>query len=325
MKIRRRSFFRFAAGAAALPALPRLARAETYPSRPIHLIIGYAPGGSADMTARLFGQWLSERLGQQFIVEGRPGAGTNIATEAVVRAPADGYTLLLAAPANATNPALFAKLNFDFIRDTTPVAGLIRFADVVEVNPSLPIHTIPELIAYAKANPGKLNFASSGVGSTLHVAGELFKMMTGSDIVHVPYRGGAPALIDLMSGRVQLMFDNVPTSLQFIKAGKLRPLAVTSAERAAVLPELPVVADFVPGYEASAWYGLAAPKGTPSEIVERLNREVNAILARPDVTSQLADLGASLLPGSASDFGKLIADETVKWGKVIRFAGIKPE
>ncbi len=325
MKIRRRSFFRFAAGAAALSALPRLARAETYPSRPVHLIIGYAPGGSADMTARLFGQWLSERLGQQFIVEGRPGAGTNIATEAVVRAPADGYTLLLAAPANATNPALFAKLNFDFIRDTTPVAGLIRFADVVEVNPSLPIHTIPELIAYAKANPGKLNFASSGVGSTLHVAGELFKMMTGTDIVHVPYRGGAPALIDLMSGRVQLMFDNVPTSLQFIKAGKLRPLAVTSAERAAVLPELPVVADFVPGYEASAWYGLAAPKGTPSEIVERLNREVNAILARPDVTSQLADLGASLLPGSASDFGKLIADETVKWGKVIRFAGIKPE
>jgi tripartite-type tricarboxylate transporter receptor subunit TctC len=325
MKIRRRSFLRFAAGAAALPALPRLARAETYPSKPVHLIIGYAPGGSADMTARLFGQWLSERLGQQFIVEGRPGAGTNIATEAVVRAPADGYTLLLAAPANATNPALFAKLNFDFIRDTTPVAGLIRFADVVEVNPSLPIHTIPELIAYAKASPGKLNFASSGVGSTLHVAGELFKMMTGTDIVHVPYRGGAPALIDLMSGRVQLMFDNVPTSLQFIKAGKLRPLAVTSAERAAVLPELPVVADFVPGYEASAWYGLAAPKGTPSEIVERLNREVNAILARPDVTSQLADLGASLLPGSASDFGKLIADETVKWGKVIRFAGIRPE
>ena len=325
MKIRRRGFLRLAAGAAVLPALPRFAGAETYPSRPVRLIIGYPPGGSADMTARLFGQWLSESLGQQVVVEGRPGAGTNLATEAVVRAPADGHTLLLAAPANATNPALFAKLNFDFIRDTTPVAGLIRFPDVVVVNLSLPIHTIPELIAYAKANPGKLNFASSGVGSTLHVAGELFKMMTGSDIVHVPYRGGAPALIDLMSGRVQLMFDNVPTSLQFIKAGKLRPLAVTSAERAAVLPELPVVADFVPGYEASAWYGLAAPKGTPSEIVERLNREVNAILARPDVTSQLADLGASLLPGSASDFGKLIADETVKWGKVIRFAGIRPE
>jgi tripartite-type tricarboxylate transporter receptor subunit TctC len=325
MKIRRRGFFRLAAGAAALPVLPRFAGADTYPSRPVHLIIGYAPGGSADMTARLFGQWLSERLGQQFVVESRPGAGTNLATEAVVRAPADGYTLLLAAPANATNPALFAKLNFDFIRDTTPVAGLIRFPDVVEVNLSEPIHTIPELIAYAKANPGKLNFASSGVGSTLHVAGELFKMMTSTDIVHVPYRGGGPALIDLMSGRVQLMFDNVPTSLQFIKAGKLRPLAVTSAERAAVLSELPVVADFVPGYEASAWYGLAAPKGTPGAIVERLNREVNAILARPDVKAQLADLGASLLPGSADDFGRLIADETAKWGKVIRFAGIKPE
>jgi tripartite-type tricarboxylate transporter receptor subunit TctC len=325
MKIRRRSFFRLAAGAAALPALPRFATAETYPSRPVHLIIGYTPGGSADMTARLFGQWLSQRLNQQFVVESRPGAGTNIATEDVIRAPADGYTLLLAAPANAANPALFAKLNFDFIRDTTPVAGLIRFPDVVEVNLSLPIHTVPELIAYAKANPGKLNFASSGIGSTLHVAGELFKMMAGVDIVHVPYRGGAPALIDLMSGRVQLMFDNVPTSLQFIKAGKLRPLAVTSAERAPVLPELPVVADFLPGYEASAWYGLAAPKGTPGAIVETLNREVNAILAQPDVRSQLADLGAFLLPGSASDFGRLIVDETAKWGKVIRFAGIKPE
>jgi len=312
------------AAAAALPVLPRWARADTYPSRPVHLIIGYPPGGSADMTARLFGQWLSDRLGQQFVVESRPGAGTNIATQDVIRAPADGYTLLLAAPANATNPALFAKLNFDFIRDTTPIAGLIRFPDVVDVNLSLPIHTIPELIAYAKANPGKLNFASSGVGSTLHVAGELFKMMTGVDIVHVPYRGGGPALIDLMSGRVQLMFDNLPTSLQFIKSGKLRPLAVTSAERAAVVPELPVVADFVPGYEASAWYGLAAPKGTPGEIVDTLNRAVNAILGEPAVKAQLADLGASLLPGSPADFGKLVVDETAKWGKVIRFAGIKP-
>jgi len=325
MNIRRRNFVRLAAAAAALPALPRFARAATYPSRPVHLIIGYPPGGSADMTARLFGQWLSDRLGQQFVVESRPGAGTNIATQAVIRAVPDGYTLLLAAPANATNPALFAKLNFDFIHDTTPVAGLIRFPDVVDVNLSLPIHSIPELIAYAKANPGKLNFASSGVGSTLHVAGELFKMMTGADIVHVPYRGGGPALIDLMSGRVQLMFDNLPTSLQYIKTAKLRALAVTSAERAPVVPELPVVADFVPGYEASAWYGLAAPKGTPAEIVETLNREVNAILAQPDKKKQLADLGASLLPGSARDFGKLIADETEKWGKVIRFAGIKPE
>ncbi|HLH89688.1 MAG TPA: tripartite tricarboxylate transporter substrate binding protein [Xanthobacteraceae bacterium] len=324
MTIRRRSFLPLMAAAAALPVLPRWARADTYPSRPVHLIIGYPPGGSADMTARLFGQWLSDRLGQQFVVESRPGAGTNIATQDVIRAPADGYTLLLAAPANATNPALFAKLNFDFIRDTTPIAGLIRFPDVVDVNLSLPIHTIPELIAYAKANPGKLNFASSGVGSTLHVAGELFKMMTGVDIVHVPYRGGGPALIDLMSGRVQLMFDNLPTSLQFIKSGKLRPLAVTSAERAAVVPELPVVADFVPGYEASAWYGLAAPKGTPGEIVDTLNRAVNAILGEPAVKAQLADLGASLLPGSPADFGKLVVDETAKWGKVIRFAGIKP-
>jgi tripartite-type tricarboxylate transporter receptor subunit TctC len=324
MNIRRRRFLGLTAAAAAFPALPRIATAATYPTRPVHLILGYPPGGSADMTARLFGQWLSDRLGQQFVIESRPGAGTNIATQSVIRAAADGYTLLLSAPANATNPALFAKLNFDFINDTTPVAGLIRFPDVVDVNLSQPIHSIPELIAYAKANPGKLNFASSGVGSTLHVAGELFKMMTGADIVHVPYRGGGPALIDLMSGRMQLMFDNLPTSLQYIKTKKLRALAVTSTERAAVVPELPVVADFVPGYEASAWYGLSAPKGTPADIVETLNRAVNAILAEPDKKKQLADLGASLLPGSVSDFGKLVADETEKWGKVIRFAGIKP-
>jgi len=325
MKIRRRGLLRLAAGVVALPAISRIARAETYPSRPIHLIIGYPPGGSADLTARLFGQWLSQRLGQQVVVESRPGGGTNIATEAALRAASDGYTLFLASPANTTNPALFAKLPFDFIHDSTPVAGLIRFPDVVDVNLSLPIHSIPELIAYAKANPGKLNFASSGIGSTLHVAGELFKMMTGVDIVHVAYRGGAPALVDLMSGRMQLMFDNVPTSLPYIKAGKLRPLAVTSATRAAVLPDLPTVADFVPGYEASAWYGVVAPKGTPGEVIEKLNREIAAILADPKVKSQLGDLGASLLPGTPADFGRLIADETAKWGKVIKFAGIKPE
>jgi tripartite-type tricarboxylate transporter receptor subunit TctC len=291
----------------------------------VHLIIGYAPGGSADMTARLFGQWLSQRLGQQFIVESRPGGATNIATEAALHAPPDGYTLFLASPANATNPALFAKLNFDFIHDITPIAGLIRFPDVVVVNPGLPVHTIPEFIAYAKANPGKLNFASSGIGSTVHVAGELFKMMTRVDIVHVAYRGGAPALVDLMSGRVQVMFDNAPTSLPYIRAGKLRPLAVTSRARAAVLPDVPVVDDYVPGYEASAWYGLVGPKGLPADIVEKLNREVNAILAEPQVKAQLADLGASLLPGPPANFGELIADETEKWGKVIRFAGIKPE
>jgi tripartite-type tricarboxylate transporter receptor subunit TctC len=316
---------KLATAAAAAPFVSPIARAQAYPSRPIHLIIGYLPGGSADMTARLFGQWLSERLGQQVVVESRAGASTNIATEAVIRSAPDGYTLLLAAPANATNTALFAHLNFDFIRDVEPVAGLIRFADVVDVNPQLPIKSIPELIAYAKANPGKLNFGSSGVGSTLHVAGELFKMMAGVDILHVAYRGGAPAMMDLISGRMQVMFDNVPTSLEYIRADKIRPLAVTTESRIEVLPDLPVVADFVPGYEASAWYGLVAPKGTPGEVVSKLNREVNVILADPAAKARLFALGASLLPGSPADFGKLISDETEKWGRVIRFANIKPE
>ena len=324
MKVSRRKFLHVAAGASLVPAV-RAASASDYPTRPVHLIIVYPPGGSADMTARLTSQWLSEKLGQQFIVESRPGAATNIATESVVRAAPDGYTLLLAAPANATNVALFAQLNFDFMRDIEPVAGVIRFPDVVDVNLSVPVHSIPELISYAKANPGKLNFASSGIGSTLHVAGELFKMMAGVDIVHVPYRGGGPALVDLMGGRVQLMFDNLPTSLEFIKAGKLRPLAVTTAARSEVVPDLPTVADFVPGYEASAWYGIGAPKGTPSEIVDRLNKAINAMLADPTAKARFTELGASLLPGSAADFAKLIADETEKWGKVIKFAGIKPE
>lgn len=318
MRLSRRKLLHAAAGAAVVPAVARVASASDYPTRPVHLIIGYPPGGSADMTARLTGQWLSERLGQQFIVESRPGAATNIATESVVRASPDGYTLLLAAPANATNVALFAQLNFDFMRDITPVDGIIRFPDVVDVNLSVPVHTIPELISYAKANPGKLNFASSGIGSTLHVAGELFKMMAGVDIVHVPYRGGGPALIDLMSGRVQLMFDNLPTSLEFIRAGKLRPLAVTTATRSAVLPDLPTVADFVPGYEASAWYGIVAPKGTPGEIVDKLNQAINAMLTDTAAKARFIDLGASLLPGSAADFGNLIADETKKWGDQIR-------
>jgi tripartite-type tricarboxylate transporter receptor subunit TctC len=325
LKLPRRKLLQLAAGAVALPAVSRLARADTYPSRPVHFIIGYPPGGSADMTARLAAQWLSERLGQQFIVESRPGAATNIATEAVVRAAPDGYTLLLAAPANATNVALFAKLNFDFMNDIVPVAGLIRFPDVVDVNLGVPVRSIPELIAYAKANPGKLNFASSGVGSTLHVAGELFKMMAGVDIIHVPYRGGAPAMVDLLSGRVQLMFDNLPTSVEFIKAGKVRPLAVTTSMRSEVVPDLPTVAEFVPGYEASAWYGIGAPKGTPAEIVDKLNKTINAILADPTAKARFSELGASLLPGSSADFGKLVADETEKWGRVIRFAGIKAE
>jgi len=308
-----------------MPAVQRRARADTYPSRPVHLLIGYLPGGSADMTARLFGQWLSERLNQQFVVESRSGGSTNIATEAVIRAVPDGYTLFLASPANATNASLYDKLNFEFLRDVEPIAGLIRFADVVVVNPSLPVKSIPELIAYAKAHPGALNFASSGVGSTLHVAGELFKMMTGVSIVHVPYRGGARAMLDLIAGRAQVMFDNVPTSLPYIRDSKIRPLAVTAAARVEVLPDLPLVADYVPGYEASAWYGMVGPKGTPAEVVDKLNREVNAILAEPDKKQRLADLGASLLPGSPADFGKLLADETEKWRKVIRFAGIKVE
>jgi tripartite-type tricarboxylate transporter receptor subunit TctC len=324
-RLSRRKFLRLAAGTMTVPAVLRAARADAYPSRPVHLIIGYLPGGSADMTARLFGQWLSERLGQQFVVESRAGASTNIATEAVVRAPPDGYTLLLPSPANATNASLYDKLNFDFLNDIEPVAGLIRFPDVVDVNLDLPVKTIPELIAYAKANPGALNFASSGVGSTLHVAGELFKMMTGVNIVHVPYRGGAPAMLDLIAGRAQVMFDNVPISVEYIRAGKIRPLAVTSATRIALFPDLPTVADYVPGYEASAWYGIGAPKGTPPEIVDKLNREINAILADPAVKTKLAALGASLLPGSPADFGKLVADETEKWRKVIRFAGIKAE
>ena len=319
----RRRFLRMSAGAAALAAASRTARAQTYPARPVRLIIGYPPGGSADITARLMGQWLSERLGQQFVIESRPGAGTNIATEAVVRAAPDGYTLLLVAPANAINATLYDKLNYNFIRDVAPVAGLIRFPNVMVVNPSVPANTIPEFIAYAKANPGKLNMASSGNGSTIHVSGELFKMMTGVNMVHVPYRGGAPALTDIISGQVQVMFDNVPTSIEFIRADKLRPLAVTTAARSDVLPDLPTVADFVPGYEASAWYGIGAPKGTSDEIIDRLNKEINAILADPKAKARLADLGATVLAGSPADFGKLVAEETEKWGKVVKFSGAK--
>jgi tripartite-type tricarboxylate transporter receptor subunit TctC len=302
-----------------------MATAQSYPTRPVRLIIGYPPGGSADLTARLLGQWLSERLGQPFVIESRPGASTNIATEAVVRAPPDGYTLLLVAPANAINATLYEKLNFNFIREIAPVAGIIRFPNVMVVNPLVPAKTVPEFIAYAKANPGRLNMASSGNGSTIHVSGELFKMMTGVNMVHVPYRGGAPALTDMISGQVQVMFDNVPTSIEFIRAGKLRALAVTTATRSEVLPDLPTVADFVPGYEASAWYGVGVPKGTPDDIIDKLNKEINAILAEPKAKARLADLGASLLAGSPADFGKLVADETEKWGKVVKFSGAKPD
>jgi tripartite-type tricarboxylate transporter receptor subunit TctC len=323
MKLSRRHFLQLASGAIALPASSRLARAQTYPNRPVRLIIGYTPGGSADLTARLMGQWLSEKLGQPFVVENRPGASTNIATEAVLRAPPDGYTLLLVAPANAINATLYDKLNFNFIREVEPVVGLIRFPNVVVVNPSLPVKSIPELIAYAKANPGKLNMASSGNGSTIHMSGELFKMLTDINMVHVPYRGGAPALTDLIAGQVQVMFDNIPTCAEHVKSGKLRGLAVTSTTRSEVLPDLPTVADFLPGYEASAWYGLGAPKGTPAEVIDRLNKAVNEILADPKVKAKFSEYGAILLPGSAADFGKLLADETEKWAKVVKFSGAK--
>lgn len=323
MKLHRRKFLQVATGIAALPAFSRIAHAEVYPSRPVRILVGYTPGGSADITARLIGQWLSEKLGQQFVIENRPGGGTNIATEAVVRADPDGYTLLLVPPAAAINATLYSKLSFDFIKDIEPVAGLNRFPNVVVVNPSLPIKTIPELIAYAKENPGKLNMASSGNGSTIHMSGELFKMLTGINMVHVAYRGSAPALTDMIGGQVQVMFDNIPTSLEHVRSGKLRGLAVTSLTRSEVLPDLPLVADYLPGYEASAWYGIGAPKNTPPEIVDKLNKEINSVLADPKLKSRFRELGAMELSGSPADFKKLIGDETDKWAKVVKFAGAK--
>jgi tripartite-type tricarboxylate transporter receptor subunit TctC len=325
MKLPRRRFLHLAAGAAALPAVSRFAWAQAYPAKPVRFIIGYVSGGSADVTARLMGQWLSDRLGQPFIVESRPGAGSNIGSEAVIRSAPDGYTILLVAPANAINATLYDKLNYNFLRDMAPVAGIIRFPNVMEVNLSVPAKTVPEFIAYAKANPGKINYASSGNGSTIHMSGELFKMMTGIEMVHVPYRGAAPALTDMLGGQVQVMFDNVPTSLEHIRSGSLRPLAVTTATRSAVLPDVPTVADFVPGYESSAWYGVGVPKGTPAEIIDRLNREINAGLADPKLKARFAELSAAVLPGSPTDFGKLLVDETEKWAKVVKFSGAKAD
>jgi len=325
MKFLRRRFLQLLGAAVALPAASPIAAAETYPNRPVLLIIGYPPGGSADITARLVAQWLAERLGQPFVIENRPGAGTNLATEAAVRAAPDGYTLFLVAPANAINATLYDKLNYNFIRDIAPVAGLIRFPNVVVVHPSVPAKTIPEFIAYAKANPGKLNMASSGNGSTIQMSGELFKMLTGVNLVHVPYRGGAPALTDLLGGQVQVMFDNLPTSAEYVKSGKLRGLAVTSTARSEVLPDLPTVNEFVPGYEASAWYGIGVPKETPAEIIDKLNKVINAILADPASKARFSELGASLLPGSPVDFGKFVAQETEKWAKVVKFCGAKAD
>jgi tripartite-type tricarboxylate transporter receptor subunit TctC len=325
MEIPRRQFLHLAAGAAAIPAVSRIARAEAYPSRPVRWIVPYPPGGATDIQARLLGQWLSDRLGQPFIIENRPGGGGNIGTEAVVRAAADGYTLLLVGPPHAINATLYDKLNFNFVRDIAPVAGIMSVPNVMVVNPSVPAKTVPEFISYARANPGKINMASSGNGSSPHVAGELFKMMTGVDMVHVPYRGNAPALTDLLGGQVQVYFVTTPASIEFIRAGTLRPLAVTTTTRSDALPGIPTVGDFVPGYESSAWYGVGVPKNTPAEIVATLNREINAGLADPKIKARFADLGGTVLPGSPGDFGKLIAEETEKWAEVIRAAHIKPE
>jgi tripartite-type tricarboxylate transporter receptor subunit TctC len=325
MKLPRRKFLHLVAGAAALPDASRIATAQAYPSRPVRLVLTTTPGGPADVVARLMGQWLSERLGQPFVIENRPGAGSNIGTEAVVRAPADGYTLLLVAAGNASNATLYDKLNFNFIRDIAPVASLIRGPFVMVVNPSFPAKTVPEFIAHAKANPGKINFASGGTGYASHLSGELFKMMTGVNMVHVPYRGQAPAMTDLLGGQVQVMFDSVVSSLSHIRTGKLRPLAVTTSTRSEALPDIPTLGDFLPGYEASIWFGVGAPRNTPSEIVDRLNKQINAGLADPKIKARLADLGGTALAGSPADFGKFIADETEKWGKVIWAANIKPE
>jgi tripartite-type tricarboxylate transporter receptor subunit TctC len=325
MKLPRRQFLHLTIGAAALPAVSRVAMAQAYPTRPVRLIVPFAPGGTTDIIARLIGLWLSERLGQQFVIENRPGAGGNIGAEAVVRATADGYTLLIAAGANAIGTSLYQNLTFNFIRDIAPVAGLIRIPFVMEVNPSVPAKTVPEFIAYAKASPGKISMASSGIGTTPHVAGELFKMMTGVNMVHVPYRGAGPAIADLLGGQVQFMFGDMPPSIEHIRAGKLRALAVTTATRSEALPDLPTVSDYVPGYEASTWYGVGAPKNTPPEIINRLNKEINAGLDDPKLKARIAEMGSMVLAGSPADFGKLIADETEKWGKVIRTANIKPE
>ncbi len=327
MKLARRRFLHLAAGAAALPAVSRVAWAQqSYPARPVHVIVPQAAGSSSDITARLIGQFLSERLGQQFIIDDRPGAGGNIGTEAAVRSPPDGYTMLLVNSQNAINATLYDKLNFNFIRDIAPVAGIELAPLVMEVNPSFPAKTVPEFIAYAKANPGKINMASAGAGGPQHVAGELFKFMAGVDMVHVPYRGSTPAVTDLIAGQVQVMFDVTPTAIPQIRAGKLRPLAVTTAKRLAVLPEMPTVGEFLPGYEAAGWIGFGVPKDTPPAVIATLNAAINAAMVDATIKARLADLGAIMLPpASAADFGKFIAEETEKWGKVVKFSGAKAD
>jgi tripartite-type tricarboxylate transporter receptor subunit TctC len=325
VKLSRRKFLHLGGSAAAIPAVSRIAWAQAYPSRPLRWIVPFPPGGAADITARLVSQWLAEHLGQQCIIENRPGAGTNIGTEAAVKASSDGYTLLLVSVANTVNATLYEKLNFDFIRDIVGIAGLIRGPLVMEVHPSVPARTVPEFIAHAKANPGKVNLASAGNGTPSHMAGELFRMATGVNWVHVPYRGAAPAMTDVLAGQVQVVFDNLPTSLEYIKAGKVRPLAVTTATRSGALPEIPTVGEFVPGYEVSSWFGIGAPKGVPAEIVEKLNRDINAALNDPRIKARIAELSSVPFPMTPAEFTKHIAEETEKWGKVVKAANIKAE
>src|SRR5215475_9458346 len=324
-KLSRRQLLHLSAVAAAFPAVPPFAEAQTYPTRPVHIIAGFAAGGGVDITARLIGQWLSERLGQSFVIENRPGADGNLGTEAVVNAPPDGYTLLLATVPNAVNATLYQKLNFNFIRDIAPVAGIIRVPMVVLVHPSVPARTVPEFITYAKANPGKINMASAGTGSAPHMAGELFNAMAGVNMVHVPYRGQGPALADLIGGQVQILFAAAPGTVDFIRSGKLRALGVTSPTQAELLKELPTVASALPGYEASQWYGLAAPAKTPAEIVERLNKETNAAFGDAAMKARFAAISGEPIEGTPAQFGKLIADETEKWAKVVKLAGLKVE
>jgi tripartite-type tricarboxylate transporter receptor subunit TctC len=324
MKLPRRQFLHLAAGAAALPFAPHIARAQAYPARPVRIIVGFSAGGGADIIARLMGQLLSERLSQQFIIDNRTGAGSNIATETVVKAAPDGYTLLVVDASPAINATLYEKLSFSFVRDIAPIAGIMRVPSAMLVHPAVPPNSVPEFIAYAKANSTKLNMGSGGTGVPSHLAGELFKMMTGVEMIHVPYRGLAPALTDLLGGQVQVLFGSLTSTIEYVRAGKLRALAVTTMARSEALPDLPTIGEFVPGYEASQWYGIAAPKNTPAEIIDKLNKEINAALTDPKIKARFADLGGVTLPGSPAEFGKLIANETEKWGKVIRSANIKP-
>ena len=325
MKLPRRNFLHLAAGAVAFPAMSRMAKAQAYPSRPVRWLVGAPPGGALDIVARLMGQWLSERLGQPFVIENRAGAASNAATEAVVRAPADGYTILLVPISMAINPSLYERLNYNFLRDIEPVVGMVRVPLMLEVNPSLPVKTVPEFITYAKANPGKLTYGSAGTGTSLHLSAELFKMMAGVDMLHVPYRGAALALTDLLGGQIQVIFDILPSSIEYVRSGKLRALAVTTATRSEALPDVPTMSDFVPGFEASTWFGVGVPKNTPAEIIASLNKNINAALADPTMKERLANVGATVSGGSPAEFRSFIAAETEKWAKVVKFAGIKPE